>query len=154
MRNTTAILDRARDLCSPPTDYQLAKRLGTTPQRVSNWRRRTSSPDNEAAFKIAKLLGMPVTDVIAYFEMDRAKDPDKRDFWDQQLPRVLASLAIACAALWALGDSLSGADTGVHAASVVALHNLYIMRNWIACGLGLGAILGAVHQSAPPARRG
>lgn len=121
MSNTQKLLDRARELCSPPTDYQLAKRLGVTPSRVSHWRRGKATPDNEIAWKIAKMLGMQITDVIAYFEKDRATTPQKQAFWDAQLPRVLSSLAIAVAlSSSATGGSLSD-DTRSRQPAVAAI---------------------------------
>ena len=118
MRNTIALLDRARKLCIPPTDYQLAKRLEVTPQRLSNWRRQSSVPDNQVAFRLAKLLEMPTTDVIAYFEEDKAKDDKTREFWRCQLPRLLPSIAIAVTATLAgqggtLIDGLRDGTTAV-----------------------------------------
>lgn len=108
MRNVPKLLDRARDLCSPPTDYQLAKKLGVSPQRVSNWRRQDSAPDNEAAWKLAHMLGMTLGDVIAYIEEDKAKTPEKRAWWTAQLPRLLSALAIAIAVSSnAIGGELS-----------------------------------------------
>lgn len=131
MTNTIKLLDRARDLCSPATDYQLAKRLAVSTPRMSQWRRGKSTPDNEVAWKIAKILGMPITDVIAYFEEDRAKNEQKREFWRQQLPRIHPSIAIAGAALGALVGTLIDGHWGsgtAHAASLM-LTPLYIMRN-------------------------
>lgn len=104
--NTEKLLDRARELCAPPTDYQLAKRLGISTSRLSNYRNRRSTPDNEVGFKIAKMLGIPTPEVIAYFEEDKTTDPKKLEFWRSQLPRVLPSIAIAFAALSATGGTL------------------------------------------------
>ncbi len=106
MRNTDVLLDKARKLCEPQTDYALAKRLEVSTQRMSNWRNRESVPDNETAFRLAKILRMPATDVIAYFEEDKARTPQKRAFWTRQLPRVLSSIAIGAAVLHAAGGSL------------------------------------------------
>ncbi len=116
MHNTKALLDKALRLCSPPTDYELAKRLSTSRQRVSNWRRGLSAPDNEAAFRLAKLLGMQTLDVIAYFEEDRAtaaSDKQKMEFWRHQLPRILPAIAIGTGLLLALGGTLIAGHHGV-----------------------------------------
>jgi len=106
MRNTEILLDKAKRLCTPESDYELARRLEVTPQRLSNWRCQNSVPDNEVAFRLAKLLRMPVADVIGYFEEDKANTPKKKAFWKNQLPRVLSSIAIGAALLHAAGGSL------------------------------------------------
>ena len=121
MRNTTALLDRAKRLCEPPTDYQLAKRLGISAQRLSNWRRREQTPDNEGAWKIAEILGPPIPEVIAYIEEDRAKTPEERERWTARLPRLLSALAIAA---WIAGH---GAPQSVEN-SPAGFYRLYIMR--------------------------
>lgn len=108
-------------MCSPQTDYQLAKTLRVSRFRFSHWRRGKATPDNEVAWRLAQLLDMPITDVIAYFERDRATDPDKRAFWERQLPRLLPAIATAIAASsTALGGALI-------AGTRAALRELYIM---------------------------
>src|SRR5579871_1792453 len=106
MSNTTRLLDRAVKLCSPATDYQLAKRLGIANTTIARCRKRGGTLDNMAAWKLAKMLEMEPAQVIAYIEADRAKDDNKRAFWTAQLPRALPSIAIASAGLLALGGSL------------------------------------------------
>lgn len=145
MRNTTKILDRARDMCSPPTDYQLAKRLEVPRATVSNWRRGINSPDNQAAWKLAKILGLPTTDVIAYFEADRARDPTKRAWWESQLPRALPSIAIASASLLAIwGTLIGGHQGGTHA--MLACNLLFLQPIYYAqfAALTIGAVLIAI----------
>jgi hypothetical protein len=55
---------------------------------------------------------MPVADVIAYMEEDRAKaadDEERATFWSHQLPRVLPAIAIGTALLLAVpGDLIAG----------------------------------------------
>lgn len=141
MRNTPLLLDKARKMCVPPTDYQLAKRLDVSPQRLSNWRRQDSAPDNEAAWKLAKLLGMPVLDVIAYIEEDKAKDDHKREFWRRQLPRPLPSIAIAGAGLLALGGTLIGGHHGgaaaIAASNIAFLQPIYYAKYMVQLGAAL-----------------
>jgi len=124
MNNTITLLDKAKGLCSPQTDYELAKRLGISPQRISNCRRGKATLDNEAAFKLAKLLRLPATDVVAYFEEDRAKDPHKKEFWRQQLPRVLPSIAIGTALLLAVGGTLI--DGQPHGVGITGAFNILL----------------------------
>lgn len=136
MSNTQALLDKAVKLCSPSTSYQLAKKLGVSTSRMSHWRNGRATPDNEVAFKLAKILRMPISDIIGYIEEDRATTPEKKEFWRQQLPRVLPSIAIGTALLLGLGGNLidgSRRDLGTSETAThteVAFTPLYIMRIW------------------------
>jgi len=127
MSNTAKLLDKARELCVPATDYRLAKTLGVSAGRMSNWRR-GKFPDNEAAFKLADLLGIPATEVIAYIEADRAKTDQQRSFWSAHLSRALPSIAIASAGLLALGGSLIGGKAEATAAKTNFASNVYYVK--------------------------
>jgi transcriptional regulator with XRE-family HTH domain len=139
----------------PPTDYQLAKRLGMTPQRISNCRRSGGTLDNEAAWKLAKVLGMPITDVIAYMEEDRAKTDKQRAFWSAQLPCLLPSIAIAATVLATVtgGSLIDGSgvvqsliDNETEAWAVsLAIHYAHLIM------IGLGLML-VMSSSKPPTR--
>lgn len=94
MRNIERLLDRARDLCDPPSDYELAKRLGIHQQSISRVRHHGGNLDNYAAFRLAKMLGMDPATVVAYIEEDRAPLP-RKEFWRSQLPRLLATVGLA-----------------------------------------------------------
>ncbi len=121
MRNTDALLDKAKGLCQPATDYQLAKQLGISPQRLSNWRRQGQGPDADTAWKLAEFLHMEPQTVIAYVEEDRAKNPSVKARWRARLPRLLSALAIAA---WVAGQGTPlSAEAGT-----AGVNNLYIMR--------------------------
>lgn len=97
MRASVALIDKARTLCQPPTYYRLAKKLEIGHQTLSRVRNRGGTLDNEAATRLAELLGQPPMDVIAIMESERAKTPEKKAFWERRLPRfvpVVASLGI------------------------------------------------------------
>lgn len=93
MRNSIALIDKARTLCAPPTDYQLAKRLGINQATVSRCRNRGGTLDNEASTRLAELLGQDPYDVIAIMELERAKTPEKKAFWESKLPRLVPLVA-------------------------------------------------------------
>lgn len=93
VRNSIALIDKARSLCSPPTDYQLAKTLGIKQQTISRCRTKGGTLDNEASYKLADLLGQSRADVVAIMEAERARTPEKRAFWEAQLPRSLPMVA-------------------------------------------------------------
>lgn len=115
MRNSITLIDKARSLCTPPTDYELAKRLGIKSSTISRCRRRGGTFDNEAALRLAQFLGQPPLDVIAIMEAERATTPEKRRFWENQLPRCLPLVAIV------------GAVSGL--LTTIPVNSLYIMRS-------------------------
>lgn len=135
MRNSIALIDKARSLCVPSTDYQLAKKLGISHATLSRCRHRNGTLDNEAATKLADLLQQDRYEVIAIMEAERARTPEKKAFWESQLPRLLPVVA------------LLGITTGVTCITeqvVRPVDTVYIMRirRWLralgqtACGLG------------------
>lgn len=93
MRNSITLIDKAKSLCSPPTDYQLAKRLGISHATISRCRRKNGTLDNEAALRLARLLEQDPLEVIAIMETERAKTPEKKAFWENQLPRIVPVVA-------------------------------------------------------------
>ena len=95
MTNTARLLDKAREMCSPPTWYQLAKRLEIAHSTISRATRHGGMLDNAAAFRLAKMLRLPQKDVIAYIELDRAKDETAREFWRCQSPRLVPAAILA-----------------------------------------------------------
>jgi len=118
MSNTERLLDRARDLCIPPTDYALAKRLGVHQQVISRVRCKGGGVDNYTAFRLAQLLSMEPATVVAYIEEDRAP-AHRREFWRHQLPRLLSAAALALTIT---------AGTPSTRAQPVGCDGLYIMR--------------------------
>jgi DNA-binding XRE family transcriptional regulator len=92
----------------PPTDYRLAKTLGVSPARLSNWRREKNKPDALACMKLAKVLGMEFADVLAYVEEDRARNIEAKQQWAAILPRLLPSIAIGSFLLAGAQDLIGG----------------------------------------------
>lgn len=129
-RASITLIDKARTMCAPATDYQLAKRLGIKQQTISRCRMKGGTLDNEAATRLAELLGQEPYDVIAIMEVERAKDPKKRAFWESKLPRLVPVVAI-------LG--ITAGVTNFTDGVVRQLDELYIMRSRIRRWLGLTA---------------
>lgn len=63
--------------------------------------------DDKNAWKLATFLRMDAPTVMAYMAEDRARDAETKEFWRHKLPRLLPSVAIASAGLWALGGALT-----------------------------------------------
>lgn len=97
MTNTQALLDKAKQLCSPQSWYQLSKRTGIAHTTISRCVRRGGTLDNEGAERLADFLGMDALTIIRYMEEDRAKGEEQREFWRRKLPRLLPTVGFTIA---------------------------------------------------------
>lgn len=68
------------------TDYKVAKLLGWKQNKITQYRN-GQGMDNEAARQIAQVLNVPVWQIIADMEIQRAKDEPTRKAW-KMLQRV------------------------------------------------------------------
>lgn len=105
MTNTNALLDKARELCKPATDYRLAKTLDISDSTVARCRKRGGTLDNEATLKLATFLQQDFKQILALVELDRARTEKTKRFWERIAPRVLPSLVIGAVAAGGLGVS-------------------------------------------------
>lgn len=103
--HTQELLDKARSLCSPPTDYELAKRLGISKQTISRCRRHAGTLDNEGMVRLARFLEQDIETIMPLIELDRVKDDKSRAFWEKLAPRLVPSLVIGLLAAAAPGRS-------------------------------------------------
>lgn len=129
MSNTIELLDRARKLCSPATDYQLAKRLDISHATISRCRHRHGTLDNKAAWKLAEMLEMEPAEVIALMEADRAKRPEDRQFWERARAGVAASLA-AIIGLFVLLGSPAPAEARAEQSTLSKVRRRSRIRSW------------------------
>lgn len=130
MSNTCALLDKARELCQPPTDYRLARTLGISQTTIARCRHRGGTLDNKAVHALAKFLHQDFQEILALVELDRAKTPETKAFWEKLAPRVVPTLVIGLLA------SADGHSAGMRPTShfdtpraVMEMDSLYIMRS-------------------------
>jgi hypothetical protein len=85
--------------------------------------------DDRNAIRLGKVLGMLPMDVIGYMQEDRAQSEEIKNFWTNQLPRLLPSFAIAVtASLWAGQGALNdGQLSGTNAVpyNIATLRTIY-----------------------------
>lgn len=149
MNDTLALLERARARCNPPTWYRLAKELGVSTARMSNWTRGVHHPDIAAAWKIADFLGEDRTDVLAVIMAETHRGAPQADFWERLTPRVLpAALVALTLAAGGQGRPPRGFSEGPKAAS--ELTPVYIMRSGLKY---LRVWLTRLRRSTPSASR-
>lgn len=82
------MLDNCLEKLDLPSDYALAKVFEVKPARVYGYRKGTEHPDTFVCFKIAEILELSPSKVIAYVEANNAKNPRKALFFQHFLTAV------------------------------------------------------------------
>lgn len=98
------LLDKAKTRANLASDYALAKALGIPNGNLSNIRRGKAHPSNEVAIQLATLAGLNEMEVIAWIELETAKNPKKKEFWrhyieSRGLTACVVMTALACSIL-------------------------------------------------------
>jgi transcriptional regulator with XRE-family HTH domain len=86
------------------SDYALAEALGVSRQRVSELMKGRTRPDAFIAVQIGDILRIHPLMLVAEFEVENAKDADRKAFWINFGRRIktgaLAMLALISTAFW------------------------------------------------------
>ncbi|MGR5064692.1 helix-turn-helix domain-containing protein [Photobacterium sp. DNB22_13_2] len=75
MTYTIELLNMVKARYKLGSDYQLAKKLGVSTARVSNWMKRKNTMEWEIAFKIADLLEIDDQNVVYGLLKDKYENP-------------------------------------------------------------------------------
>ncbi|GHX30664.1 transcriptional regulator [Vibrio cholerae] len=75
MNYTNQLLDRVKFMFNLTSDYQLAKKLGVSTTRISNYRTGLSNMDWDLAFNICDLLGEDDQNVVYGLIDDKYSNP-------------------------------------------------------------------------------
>lgn len=121
MQTTRQLLEVVKQRHGLPTDYQLAKFLGISRQRISNNMRGQTMSD-ETALLVAEALGLPGEHVMAIVATERAKSEAVKKAWQ----RAAAATAVIVLAL--LGAE-HGAQLVTSDLAIGSIPTLYIMSN-------------------------
>lgn len=89
MKNIDEILDAAQKAIGKESDRQLALAIGVTPQTISHYRKRISTPDNFAIVQLAKLLGRSPLEILGIIEGEKAKTDERKEYWQDFLAGLL-----------------------------------------------------------------
>lgn len=101
MKAVSLYLDECISRGVAANDADIARKVGVHRSAVSQWRLNMTAPAEDAAAKLAELLGKP--EVMAECAAARAKTPEGRRMWER-----LAKIAAAAMIMLA---SFSSADT-------------------------------------------
>jgi len=86
------------------SDYALAKALGISTQRVSNIGKGSVRPEAYEALKIGEILNIHPLILLAEFEAENAKKPERVAFWENFGRRIkngaVGMLALISTAFW------------------------------------------------------
>lgn len=106
---TAELLDRVAARHGLATDYQIAKRMGWTRQRVSMYRTGKRSLDDQGVIQVADSLGLPHALVAAWVAQERTDCPPMREAWGavaQMLERAAKTLILGL--VFSAGAGLPG----------------------------------------------
>lgn len=140
MTNTQRLLERLRKIADPPTDYQIGKLLGATPQSVHQWLKEGTAMDLTTSYVLADLLKEDRAIVAGMTELDRKNlSAEKRAKLEHMLPRRVASAGVAFLVGLAANTTMTGrtqaealVDVSREHVAVEQVHqftDLYIMRS-------------------------
>jgi transcriptional regulator with XRE-family HTH domain len=119
MKRARDYMNDARRHAKTRSDYALAKLLAVSEQSVNQYRTGKRIPDNDVLRKVAELEELPLEELIASAEIERAQregDTIKATAWEKRLKALgQNAAAVACAWLMAAafppGDGIARAET-------------------------------------------
>lgn len=71
MLTIQTLLDQAKAKAGIPSNYRLARELGTTEHTVANWKNGRTLPNDEMSVRLAELAGLPAGRVLAAMHAQR-----------------------------------------------------------------------------------
>ena len=86
MYKTAELIEKLKKAYNLSSDYAAAKKIGISPQTLSNYVNSKRSFDNKMAVEIAELLDLNPFDVIVSMDFERAckkGDPSLISFWQR-----------------------------------------------------------------------
>jgi hypothetical protein len=113
---TIGLIERVRRTLPTRTNYAVAKALGMQQNQLARVLKGEFGLGIKAQVRMAEILNMPLMDVVALTEEDKAKRPEEKEFWGRRSPRIAASRALAIVALGIAGLIKTG---NVHAEGTV-----------------------------------
>lgn len=82
MKSVMEYVDELKEKLEIESDAELGKRIGGNRNTVSSWRNRGSQPEDFYCIVMAELLGIHPLEIIAAANIEREKDPQKIEWWE------------------------------------------------------------------------
>lgn len=109
-------IDRVRQTCGCTSDYQVAKLLGVSHERVSSYRTGRTAFDEDMAARVGAALGVHPAHVLATVRAGKARTDEGRAVWEEIARHFghAAALFLAVGIVWmAPGSIMPGECAGV-----------------------------------------
>lgn len=140
MQTLVEIIEAAKKASGFDQDQQLARKIGVPNPYVSGWRHGTRAPDSYAMMQLQKILGIDARELLAIIEAERAKDEERRNYWEnikkEFRNKITITLALFVICLMFGTPETAKASDGLENISFCALTSeMYIMlskllRKW------------------------
>ncbi len=131
MKTLDEIINEALKAIGETADNQLAIRIGLSRQSVSQWRKKTSSPDSYALMELQKILKVDARELLAIIEAERAKTEERRGYWEEikkGFSKKGTVTALALAAALMLAGTPPKASASVSKLGVADIGNVYYVK--------------------------
>ncbi|MBS1156615.1 MAG: hypothetical protein H6R07_2539 [Proteobacteria bacterium] len=136
MKTFLEYVDEAQKKAGLESDAAFAKHLGAGRNLVSQWKNGGSTPDDYYCIVMAEILGIDPLEIIAAANHARAKDDEKKTWWEnfrkQHVKNVVAVL-LGLTVLFSGLNATMGVSQVTAAAvisAVLVLRIMYIMSSW------------------------
>lgn len=83
----SSYIDAAKKKLNIDSDNALSIEMGLTRSAVSRYRTHKSFFDDYACFKLAEILEVDARVIMAEMRLIKEKDPEKSEFWKEQLKK-------------------------------------------------------------------
>ncbi len=127
MDNVQKLLDEVKRIKGIKSDYALAKSLELPTQRISDYYKTKTMPDDYACMKIAEALEKPLAEVIAIVRIEVEKDEKRREAWRKyykSLGSVAASIIMTIAFMATMIVTSKNAEAEIYKEKTNASHCL------------------------------
>jgi transcriptional regulator with XRE-family HTH domain len=95
MFNSNQLIERLRKTLPRQTNYAVAQALGMSQSALNQVLQGKCGFGAESVQRLSEALRMDLGEVLALVEEDKAKTPEKKEFWRVRAPRLSATVLIA-----------------------------------------------------------
>ena len=156
MKTTADYLDAMRVKLDLPSDGRLAAYLGIHRQYISRYRNNVISFDDEMSIKVAEILGLESTYVMACMHYQRAKQPEVKKAWAHAAEMLYGLAATVLLAVLVTANT-SGLPTspeafnGLHLLAFAgSVQNIHYANISMLAGIFLLLLFFAFPRKTPP----
>lgn len=97
MNYVIALIDRAKGFVPKQTEYGLCQALGMPQHHLIAIKKGRGFFGPKQRVRLHEITRIPLEEVTAMLEFERAKKPEDKEFWRARLPRISAALVIGIA---------------------------------------------------------